>query len=140
MVQPSHLYRTTEKTIALTIWTFVRKVMSLLFSMLSRFVITFLPRSKLLYYILMSEKFLGFFWCFSTSSSFSLFYNFKEIGAILCHEISILYLEKAYMHFCLLPFALLFWVGKKSNVRILKNWYFKIFSWILKFIISERYF
>ena len=37
---------TTGKTIALTRWTFVRKVMSLLFNMLSRLVITFLPRSK----------------------------------------------------------------------------------------------
>ena len=37
---------TTGKTIALTIWTFVSKVMSLLFNMLSRFVIAFLPRSK----------------------------------------------------------------------------------------------
>ena len=37
---------TTGKTIALTIWTFVGKVMSLLFNMLSRFVILFLPRSK----------------------------------------------------------------------------------------------
>ena len=38
---------TTGKTIALTVWTFVRKVMSLLFNMLSRLVIPFLPRSKL---------------------------------------------------------------------------------------------
>jgi len=37
---------TTGKTIALTIWTFVGKVMSLLFNMLSRFVLAFLPRSK----------------------------------------------------------------------------------------------
>ena len=37
---------TTAKIIALTIWTFVSKVMSVLFNMLSRFVITFLPRSK----------------------------------------------------------------------------------------------
>ena len=48
MVQLSHLYMTTGKTIALTRWTFVGKVMSLLFNMLSRFVITFLPRSKCL--------------------------------------------------------------------------------------------
>ena len=41
----SHLYMTTGKTIALTIWIFVGKVMSLLFNMLSRFVIAFLPRS-----------------------------------------------------------------------------------------------
>ena len=46
MVQLSHLYMTTGKTIALTIWTFVGKVMSLLFNMLSRFVIAFLLRSK----------------------------------------------------------------------------------------------
>ena len=46
MVQLSHLYMTTGKTMAFTIWTFVGKVMSLLFNMLSRFVIAFLPRSK----------------------------------------------------------------------------------------------
>jgi len=46
MVQLSHLYMTTGETIALTSWTFVGKVMSLLFNMLSRFVIAFLPRSK----------------------------------------------------------------------------------------------
>ena len=46
MVQLSHLYMTTGKIIALTRWTFVSKVMSLLFNMLSRLVITFLPRSK----------------------------------------------------------------------------------------------
>ena len=46
MVQLSHPYMTTGKTIALPRWTFVGKVMSLLFNMLSRLVITFLPRSK----------------------------------------------------------------------------------------------
>ena len=45
-VQLSHPYMTTGKTIALTRWTFVGKVMSLLLNMLSRLVITFLPRSK----------------------------------------------------------------------------------------------
>ena len=46
IVHLSHPYMTTGKTIALTRWTFVGKVMSLLFNMLSRLVITFLPRSK----------------------------------------------------------------------------------------------
>ena len=46
MVQHLHPYMTTGKNIALMIWTFVSKVMSLLFNMLSRIVITFLPRSK----------------------------------------------------------------------------------------------
>ena len=45
-VQLSHPHMTTGKTIALTRWSFVGKVMSLLFNMLSRLVITFLPRSK----------------------------------------------------------------------------------------------
>ena len=46
IVQISHPYMTIGKTIALTRWTFVRKVMSLLFNILSRFVITVLPGSK----------------------------------------------------------------------------------------------
>ena len=46
MVQLSHPYVTSGKTIALTRWTFVSKVMSLLFNMLSRLVITFLSRGK----------------------------------------------------------------------------------------------
>ena len=46
MVQLLHPYMTVGKTIALTVWIFVGKVMSLLFNMLSRFVIAFLPRSK----------------------------------------------------------------------------------------------
>ena len=46
ILQLSHLYITTGKTIALTVWTFVGKVMSLLFNTMSSFVIAFLPRSK----------------------------------------------------------------------------------------------
>ena len=46
MVQLSHPYVTTGKTIALTVRTFVSKVIYLFFNMLSRFVIAFLPRSK----------------------------------------------------------------------------------------------
>ena len=48
MVQLLHLYMTTGKTTALTSWTFVGKVMSLLFNTLSRFVIVFLSRSECL--------------------------------------------------------------------------------------------
>ena len=48
MIQLSHPYMTTRKTVALTVRTFVGKVMSLLFNMLSRLVIAFLPRSKCL--------------------------------------------------------------------------------------------
>ena len=53
MVQVSHPYMATGKIIALIIWTLVGKVMSLLFNMLSRFVIAFIPRSKrLLFFFL----------------------------------------------------------------------------------------
>ena len=48
MVQFSHPYRTTRKSITLTIWTFVGKVMALFFNTLSRFIIAFLSRSKCL--------------------------------------------------------------------------------------------
>ena len=46
MIKLSHPYITTGKSIVLTVWIIVSKVMSLFFNMLSRFVITFLPRSK----------------------------------------------------------------------------------------------
>ena len=54
IVQLSHPYMTTGKTIAVTRRTFVDKVVSLLFNMLSRLVITFLPRSKCLFFFLIS--------------------------------------------------------------------------------------
>ena len=55
-VQLSHPNMTTGKTIALTRWTFVGKVMSLLLNMLSKLVLTFLPRSKRLEVIRIGEK------------------------------------------------------------------------------------
>ena len=62
MVQFSHPYMTSGKTVPSTIWSFVGKVMSLLFNMLSRFVIAFLPRSKhfisILYFILFPYRLL----------------------------------------------------------------------------------
>ena len=62
MVQLSHPYMTTRKTVALTILTFIVEVVSLLFNMLSRFVIAFLPRSKcLLFFIFILFYFLSVF-------------------------------------------------------------------------------
>ena len=61
MVQFSHLYMTTGKTIALSRWTFISKVMSLLFNMLSRLVTAFLPRSKRLL-ISRPHHYLQWFW------------------------------------------------------------------------------
>ena len=62
IVHLSHPYMTTGKTVALTRWTFVGKVMSLLFNMLSRLLITFLPRNKhlLISWLQSPSPFLGY--------------------------------------------------------------------------------
>ena len=70
-VQPSHPYMTTGKTIALTRWTFVGKVMSLLFNMLTRLVIPFFPKSK---YLLIS-------WLQSPSAVISEPKNIKSVNS-----------------------------------------------------------
>ena len=82
-VQLSHPYVTTGKTIALTLWTFVGKVMSLLFNMLSRLVIAFLVRSK---HLLIS-------WL---QSPFAVILEPKKINSVtvsivspsICHEVT----------------------------------------------------
>ena len=82
MVQLLHPYMTTGKTIALTRWTFVSKVMSLLFNMLSRLVIAFLPRSK---HLLIS-------WLQAPSSGTLELKKIKSVTASIvsppiCHEV-----------------------------------------------------
>ena len=82
IVQLLHPYLTTEKTIALTRWTFVDKVMSLLFNMMSRLVITFLPRSK---HLLIS-------WLQSPSAVIPLPPKIKSatvstVSPSICHEV-----------------------------------------------------
>ena len=72
---------TTEKTIALTRWTFVGKVMSLLLNMLSRLVITFLPRSKRLFNFMAAITICSDFG--AQKNSLSLFPLFPH----LCHEV-----------------------------------------------------
>ena len=82
MVQVSHLYMNTGKTTALTRWTFVCKVMSLVFNMLSRLIITFLPRSK---HLLIS-------WLQSPSAVILEPKKIKSVtvyivSVIICHEV-----------------------------------------------------
>ena len=107
-VQLSHLYMTTGKTIALTRWTFVGKVLSLLFNTLSRFVIAFLPRSKCLLIswmqspstVILKPKNRKIYHCFH----FSAFYRYEnascqinsfELGANKCgFQIQFYYLPK----------------------------------------------
>ena len=75
-VQLSHPYMTTGKTIALTRWTFVGKVMSLLFNMLSRWVIAFLPRSK---HLLISKTNMDKCTNMIYNLFFKLFFNFLGV-------------------------------------------------------------
>ena len=91
IVQLSHPYMTTGKNIAVVIWTFVGKVMPLLFNMLSRLVITFLPRSKCLLIswlqspsavILESKKI--------KSASFYCFPIYLPWNDTRCHDLSFL--------------------------------------------------
>ena len=82
IVQFSNPYMTTGKTIALTRWTFVDKIISLLFNMLSTFVIAFLPRSK---HLLIS-------WLKSPSAAILLPKNIKFltvsiVSPSICHEV-----------------------------------------------------
>ena len=80
-VQLSHPYMTTGKTIALTRQTFVDKVMSLLFNMLSRLVIAFLPRSKhLLISLLQSPPVV--FWSPQIKSA-----TVSTVSPSICHEV-----------------------------------------------------
>ena len=79
IIQLSHPYMTAGKTIALTRWTFVSKVMSLLFNMLSRLVIAFLPRSK---HLLIS-------WLQSPSAAILELKKIKcvTVSLPICHEV-----------------------------------------------------
>ena len=83
IVQLSHPYITTEKTIVLTRRTFVGKVMRLLFNMLSRLVITFLPRSN---HVLIS-------WLQSPSAVILEPQNIKSVTGTRCHDLRFLNAE-----------------------------------------------
>ena len=82
IVQLSHLYMSTGKTIALTRWTFVGKVMSLLFNMLSRLVIAFLPRSKRLLISWLQSQFRV-----SLEPKKIKFATVSIVSPSICHEV-----------------------------------------------------
>ena len=105
MVQLLYPYMTTGKTIALTIWTFVSKVMSLLFNTLSRFAIAFLLKSKCLLHsrllslssvILETPKMKSV-----TASTFSPFYLPRSDGP-RCHDLSFFNVDFQVTFFTLL--------------------------------------
>ena len=96
IVQLSHPYMTTGKTIALARWTFVSKVMSLLFNMLSSLVITFLPRSKCLLISWLQSPFAVIFGAFQNKvcHSFHCFPIYLPWSdGTGCHDLSFLNVE-----------------------------------------------
>ena len=112
-VQLSHPYVTTGKTTALTIWTFVSKVMSLLFNMLSSFVIAFLPRSK---HLLIS-------WL---QSPFAVILQPKKIKSVtastfslsICHEVvQYMGLYAMILVFCMLSFKPVFSLSSFTLIK-----------------------
>jgi len=112
IVQLSHPYMTTGKTIALTRWIFVDKVMSLLFNMLSRLVITFLPRSKRL---LIS-------WLQSPSAVVLEPPKIKSatVSPSICHEV--MGPVAMILGFWMLSFKPIFFFWDLANPEFLKAW------------------
>ena len=82
IVQLSHPYMTSGKTIAFTRWTFVGKVMSLLFNMLSRLVIAFLPRSKCLLISCLQSPFALIF-----EPPKIMSFTISIVSPSICHEV-----------------------------------------------------
>ena len=95
IVQLSHPYMITGKTIALTRWTFVGKVMSLLLNMLSRLVITFLPRSKHLLISWLQSPFAVFWspekWSQALFPLIPIYFPWSD--GTRCHDLSFLNIE-----------------------------------------------
>ena len=134
MVQLSHPYMTSRKTIAMTIWAFVGKVMFLLFNMLSRLVIAFLPRSK---HLLIS-------WLQSPSAVIKVWHCF-HFSPSICQEV--MGLDAMIFAFWMLSFKPAFSLScftfiKRFSVplhflplgwcylHIRSYWYFSLQSWL----------
>ena len=100
-VQLSHPYMTTGKTIALTRWTFVGKVMSLLFNMLSWLVITFLPKTKRLLISWLQSPSAVILEPWKTNSA-----SVSTVSPSICHEVT--GPEAMILVFCMLSFKPLF--------------------------------
>ena len=130
MVQLSHSYVTTGKAIALSRWTFVGKVMSLLFNSLTVFVTAFLPRSK---YLLIS-------WLQSPSAVILLSKKIKSVTVSIvspsvCHEA--IELDAMIFIFCMLSFKPVFSLSFFTFINRLFN-----FSWLITLaiiVVSSAY-
>ena len=130
----SHPYMTTRKTIALTRWTFVSKVMCLLFNMLSRLVITFLPKSK---HLLIS-------WLQSSSAVILEPKNIKSVtvSPSICHEVMgpdvmiLIFLMLSFKPtFSLSSFTFTFSSSSLSAERVESSSYLRLLIFLLAILI-----
>ena len=145
MVQFSHPYITTRKIIALTIQTFVGKVLSLLFNMLSKLVIAFLPSSKsfnLMATITVCSDFGAQEKKICHCFHFSPFY-LPWSNETKCHDLSFLNVEFQNSFFTLffhLQQALCFLLLGWNHLHIWSCWYFSWQSWFQLVIHLARHF
>ena len=140
MVQLSHPYMTTGKAIALTRRTFVIKVMSLLFKMLSELVIGFLPRSKCLLISWLAVTICSDFWvqenkvchCFHC---FPIYLPWSD--GTRCHDLSFLNVEFEANFFTLLFHFIkrLFSSSSHSAIRVVSSVYLRLLTFLLAILI-----
>ena len=143
MVQFSHPYVTTGKTIALPIQTFVGKVVSLLFNMLSRFVIAFLPRSKCLNFM-SAVTVRSNFWAKEEEicHCFQLFlFYLPWSDGTGCHDLSFLNAE-FQASFSLSSFTLIkrfFSSSSLSAIRVISSAYLRLLVFLPAILIPAWY-
>ena len=136
IIQLSHPYMTTGKTIALTRCTFVGEVMSLLFNMLSRFVIAFLPRSKPLliswlqspYAVILGPKNIKVCHCFHC---FAIYLPWSDGSG--CHDLS--FFKPAFSLSCFTLIKRLFSFSSLSAIRVVSSAYVRLLIFLLAVLI-----
>ena len=138
MVQFSHLYITTRKTIVLTRWTFVGKVMSLLFNMLSRLVIAFLPRSKHLNFMA-AVTICTDFRAQENKVSVSIVYptiHHEMMGLVAMIIVSwMLSFKSAFSLSCFTFIKRLFSSSSLSVIRVVSSAYLRLLIFLLEILI-----
>ena len=135
MVQLSHPYKTTGKTIALITWTFVSKVLSLLLYMLSRFVIAVLPRSKHLLISWLQSQSAMIWEPKNVCHSFSIFLAWSD--GTKCHDLCFLSVEfKPAFSFSSLTFIKrLFSSSSLSATRVVCSAYLRLLIFLQAVLI-----
>ena len=134
IVQLSHPYMTTGKIISLTRWTFVGKLMSLLYNMLSRLVITFLPRSKFSFNFMTAVTIWSDFGALKNKIShcfhcFPIYLSWSD--GTRCHELSFLNSLSSFTFI-----KRLFNYSSLSAIRVVLSAYLRLLIFLLAILIT----